>query len=72
VFRAQGLQVGIVRDGLVHMQSVTIGKDNGSSLEIATGVTAEDVVILDPSDSLAEGQRVQVAGQAQGQGAVAR
>jgi len=56
----------------VHMQSVTIGKDNGSSLEIATGVTAEDVVILDPSDSLAEGQRVQVAGQAQGQGAVAR
>jgi len=72
VFRAQGLQVGIVRDGRVHMQSVTIGKDNGSSLEIATGVTAEDEVILDPSDSLAEGQRVQVAGQAPGQGTVAR
>jgi len=72
VFRAQGLQVGVVRDGRVHLQSVTIGKDNGSSLEIATGVTAADEVILDPSDSLAEGQRVQVAGQAQGQGTVAR
>ncbi len=68
IFRAQGLQVGIVRNGHVHLQSVTIGKDNGSSLEIATGVTASDEVILDPSDSLAEGQPVRVAGQ----GAVTR
>ena len=68
IFRAQGLQVGIVRNGHVHLQSVTIGKDNGSSLEISTGVTASDEVILDPSDSLAEGQPVQVAAQ----GAVAR
>jgi len=68
IFRAQGLQVGIVRNGHVHLQSVTIGKDNGSSLEISTGVTAGDAVILDPSDSLAEGQPVQVAVQ----GAVAR
>jgi len=57
-----------VRNGHVHLQSVTIGKDNGSSLEISTGVTASDEVILDPSDSLAEGQPVQVAVQ----GAVAR
>jgi RND family efflux transporter MFP subunit len=62
IFRAQGLQVGLVRNGHVHLQSVTIGKDNGSSLEIATGVTAADQVIVDPSDSLAEGQQVQVAG----------
>ena len=72
VFRAQGLQVGIVRDGRVHLQSVTVGKDNGSSLEIAAGLTAADEVILDPSDSLAEGQRVQIADHAQGQGTVAQ
>jgi len=63
LFRAQGLQVGIVRDGRVHLQKVTIGKDNGASLEIATGVTAGDEVVLDPSDSLTDGQQVQVSTQ---------
>ena len=60
LFRSQGLQVGIVRNGQVHLQNVTIGKDNGRSVEISTGLTADDQVILDPSDSLAEGQSVQV------------
>jgi RND family efflux transporter MFP subunit len=58
LFRAEGLQVGIVRDGHVHLQRVTIGKDNGKTVEIATGITATDHIILDPSDSLAEGQPV--------------
>jgi RND family efflux transporter MFP subunit len=61
LFRAQGLQVGIVRNGIVHLQSVTIGKDDGKTVEIASGLTANDQVILDPSDSLSEGQAVQVA-----------
>lgn len=63
LFRAQGLQVGIVRNGHVHLQSVTIGKDNGKSVEIATGLSADDKVILDPSDSLSEGQPVTIATQ---------
>ena len=61
LFRAEGLQVGVVRNGHVHLQRVTIGKDNGSTLEIATGLTAEDEIVLDPSDSLTEGQQVQIA-----------
>jgi len=61
LFRSEGMQVGIVRDGKVHLQHVTIGKDNGRSVDIATGVTTGDAVILDPSDSLAEGQQVQIA-----------
>jgi len=72
LFRAQGMQVGIVQDGRVHLQSVTIGKDNGNSLEIATGLSAGDEVILDPSDSIAEGQSVRVGSQGSGQGTVAR
>ena len=63
LFRAQGLQVGIVRDGRVHLQHVTIGKDNGRTVEIATGLSPDDVLILDPSDSLTDGQRVEVARQ---------
>ena len=61
LFRAQGLQVGVVRNGHVHLAPITIGKDNGNTVEVATGLTAQDAVILDPSDSLAEGQPVTVA-----------
>ena len=61
LFRSQGLQVGIVRNGKVHLQSVTIGKDDGKVVEIASGLAPNDQVILDPSDSLSEGQAVQVA-----------
>ena len=60
IFRAQGLQVAIARDGHVHLQTVTIGKDDGKTVEIATGLSPHDAVILDPSDSISEGQRVQV------------
>jgi RND family efflux transporter MFP subunit len=63
IFRAQGLQVGLVRNGHVHLQAITIGKDNGKSVEVATGLTGSDKVILSPSDSLAEGQQVNIATQ---------
>ncbi len=65
LFRAEGLRVGLVRDGHVHLQPVTIGKDNGSTLQIATGLTGSDTVILNPADSLAEGQPVHVGNPAQ-------
>lgn len=61
LFRAEGLRVGVVRDGHVHLQPVTIARDNGATLQIATGLTANDAIILDPSDSLAEGQAVEVS-----------
>lgn len=60
LFRAQGTQVGVVRDGRVHLKSVTIGQDNGSTLQIASGVQASDNVIVNPADSLAEGQLVRL------------
>ena len=62
LFRAQGTQVGLVRNGHVHLENITIGQDNGSTLQIATGVTAGDDVILNPADSLAEGQQVRLSG----------
>jgi RND family efflux transporter MFP subunit len=63
LFRAQGLQVGIVRNGHIHLQPVIISKDNGGSVEIATGLSPDDQIVLDPSDSLAEGQAVQIVTQ---------
>jgi hypothetical protein len=61
LFRAEGLRVGVVRDGRVQLVPVKIGRDLGASVEIASGVTGNDAVILDPSDSLASGQEVQIA-----------
>ncbi|HEV2577773.1 MAG TPA: efflux RND transporter periplasmic adaptor subunit [Acidobacteriaceae bacterium] len=60
LFRSEGLRVAVVRDGHVHLQPITIAKDNGATLEVASGVKPEDQVILDPPDSLAEGQPVRV------------
>jgi RND family efflux transporter MFP subunit len=58
LFRAQGLQVGIVRDGRVHLQNITIAHDNGRTVDVASGLSPDDQIILDPSDSISEGQRV--------------
>lgn len=69
LFRAEGLRVGLVRDGKVHLQPITIGKDNGSTLEIATGVSRSDQLVLDPSDSISEGQPVHIAQAARPAGA---
>jgi RND family efflux transporter MFP subunit len=61
LFRAEGLRVGVVRDGRVQLVPVTIGKDAGANVEISSGLTKNDAVILNPSDSLASGQEVQIA-----------
>jgi RND family efflux transporter MFP subunit len=61
LFRAEGLQVGVVRDGKVVLVPVTIGHDYGSSVEIVSGLTQQDAVILDPADSLANGATVKIS-----------
>jgi RND family efflux transporter MFP subunit len=58
LFRAEGLRVGVVRDNRVQLVPVTIGHDFGSSVEVTSGLTPQNQVILDPSDSLASGMEV--------------
>jgi RND family efflux transporter MFP subunit len=58
LFRAEGLRVGVVRNGSVQLIPVTIGQDFGNTVEITSGLTTADSVILDPSDSLASGMPV--------------
>ena len=48
-------------DGKVHLKPVTIGKDYGTDVEVLSGLDAKDSIILNPSDSLEEGQAVNVA-----------
>ena len=58
LFRAEGLRVGVVRGDHVQLVPVTIGHDFGNSVEITSGLTPADEVILDPSDSLMSGTEV--------------
>ncbi|HEY1985051.1 MAG TPA: efflux RND transporter periplasmic adaptor subunit [Terracidiphilus sp.] len=69
LFRAEGLRTAVVQDGRVELVPVTIGRDFGSSVEITSGLTPSDIVIVDPPDSLAGGAvvRPHVIKNAQGQ-----
>src|SRR6266478_1817858 len=61
LFRAQGLQVGVVRpDGTIELRTVQVGRDFGQTIEILGGVTASDRVIINPTDSLVSGASVRV------------
>ncbi|MGA7850032.1 MAG: efflux RND transporter periplasmic adaptor subunit [Terriglobales bacterium] len=62
LFRAEGAQVAVVdKDGKVHLRPITIGRDFGATLEILGGIDVSDQIIINPSDSLEEGQQVHVA-----------
>jgi RND family efflux transporter MFP subunit len=63
LFRKEGLQVGVVRDGKVQLVSVKIGRDYGSTVEILSGITGSDSVVLSPPDSLTSGTPVKIADQ---------
>ena len=60
LFRSEGVRVGLVVHNHVHLQPITIGHDYGASVEVTAGLQPSDAVILNPSDSLAEGQEVRV------------
>jgi membrane fusion protein (multidrug efflux system) len=61
LFRAQGLQVGVVgSDGTVELRSVKVGRDFGQTVEITGGVTPDDQVIVNPTDSLVSGVKVRI------------
>jgi multidrug efflux pump subunit AcrA (membrane-fusion protein) len=62
LFRTEGAQVAVIgSDGKVELRRITIGRDYGSSLEILGGVELGDRVVVNPADSLEQGQQVNVA-----------
>jgi RND family efflux transporter MFP subunit len=67
LFRSEGLRVGVVENGRAQLRPITIGHDYGATVEVLSGISAADQVILDPSDSLESGDKVLVAAQAEGQ-----
>jgi RND family efflux transporter MFP subunit len=62
IFRSEGLQVGTVQGGNhASLAKITLGRDMGSEVEVVSGLSATDLVIADPPDSLIEGETVRLA-----------
>jgi len=62
LFRAEGPRVAVVGPGgKLALRPVNIGRDYGTTLEILGGLSVTDEIVVNPSDSLEEGQQVQVA-----------
>jgi RND family efflux transporter MFP subunit len=62
LFRADGLHVATVdANNQVHLNTVRVGRDYGSEIEILSGVSQDDRVIINPADSLLAGTTVRVA-----------
>jgi len=60
IFRSQGLQVAVVKDGSAVLTSVTPGRDYGDQIEIVSGLKGDESLIVSPPDSIITGQKVQV------------
>jgi hypothetical protein len=57
------LQIATVgSDDRVILKQVTISRDLGNEVELASGVAADDRVIANPPDGIATGDKVRIAG----------
>ncbi|GAB2546957.1 efflux RND transporter periplasmic adaptor subunit [Rhodanobacter koreensis] len=63
LFRSEGLRIALVdAQQRVHLQPVTLGRDFGNTIEVTGGLDANVRIILNPADSLYEGEQVRIAG----------
>jgi RND family efflux transporter MFP subunit len=61
LFRAKGPQVAVVGSGnTVSFHNVSIARDDGNMVELGSGVSAGDKVVLNASSQIIEGQKVEI------------
>jgi hypothetical protein len=63
IFRSEGLRVAVVRQGRAVMLPITLRRDFGTEVEVASGLEGSEAVITNPPDSLVDGEEVRVASQ---------
>jgi hypothetical protein len=61
LFRAEGLRAVVIDENKkAHLRQLTIGRDYGTTLEVLQGLEPTDWIVLNPADSLDDGQEVRV------------
>jgi RND family efflux transporter MFP subunit len=62
LIRGDGVRVAVVdKEGRVKLRPVKIGRNFGDSVELLEGLTSADAMVLNPPDSLADGDAVAIA-----------
>lgn len=59
IFRGGTTYVPIVRNDRIDLAKVTLGNDDGREVEIASGLSAGDLIALNVGEGVEEGDRVQ-------------
>lgn len=58
-FRQDGPRVAVVTaEGTIDLRTVKLGRDFGRSIEVLSGVTPQDAVVLNPPDAIEQGEAV--------------
>ena len=72
IFRTEGLQVGTVVKGpngdQAKLVQVTLGQDDGTTVQVIHGLNSDSQVIQNPPDSLIDGEPVHLVQQGQPSG----
>jgi RND family efflux transporter MFP subunit len=59
LFRGEGTRVAVIDgSGKVKLHAVTLGRNNGTTVEVTSGLQASDRLVLNPPDSLIDGDIV--------------
>lgn len=66
LFREEGMRVVVVRNGRTELVPITIGRDYGKAVEVVSGLTANEPVIVNPPDSIISGTPVHIKGNSGG------
>ena len=60
IFDRNGLQVAVVENGRVHIRTITVARDFGTTVEAHDGVRDGDRVVSNPPVDLVDGGKVEV------------
>jgi RND family efflux transporter MFP subunit len=62
LIRGEGMRVAVVDEqSRVHLKSVKVGRNYGENVEVMEGVAPTDKLVLNPPDSMANGDQVTIA-----------
>lgn len=62
IFKSQGMQVATVQNGkTIALIPITPGRDFGTEIEVVAGLKGDESVVINPPDTLTNGQTVRIA-----------
>jgi RND family efflux transporter MFP subunit len=61
LFRSEGISAVVVHGDHVELQPITIGRDFGDELEVTSGLSQNERIVINPPDSIVSGQKIQLA-----------